>query len=377
MNTAPEPSGALQEPAGDEAPAFFDPYSLPLPRLTEQVAALGGKPVHALRWYRLLHRPGNEFGQADTGPIPNFPRALTARLRLTARPPAITLSGREEATDGTIKLRLALEDGQAVECVLIPGWDRMTLCLSCQTGCRVGCGFCATGQNSGGRNLTTGEIIAQFHHARQAASGPITNLVFMGMGEPLHNWPAVRDTIAIFRDGNAYSISKRRITVSTSGVLGRMGLVPRESRVPIALSLHATTQELRRRLIPTAGKNPLPDLLAELARMARDDNAIIMLQYLLLQGVNDSPQQARELAALAGGLPCIVNLLPFNHIPGTPYRPSPPASTAAFRRILVESGIRVTTRESRGGDIHGACGQLALETARPARNTAPAGEKHP
>ena len=341
----------------------FDPYSLTCPQLSDHVMALGGKPVHARRWFRALHRTE----ETDPGRVPDLGIALADRLRAVMRPARPTLAARLDSPDGTVKLRVNLADGHAVETVLIPEGDRLTLCLSAQAGCAVGCGFCATATLGLARNLTTGEIVGQWHLARGEAARPITNVVFMGMGEPLHNWSAVRDAIAIFNDQAAWGLSRHRITVSTSGVLPRMALPIRESGVALALSLHHTRQEERAALIPLSRRYPLPELISELRRLALEEQAVIMVQYLLLGGQNDSLTHADELAGLLGDFPCHVNLLTYNTVPGLPYGSPEPQVVAAFRDRLRGVGIRVGLRESRGGDIAGACGQLALRTVAPAQ----------
>lgn len=361
-------------------PAFFDPYALPYPMLEARVQALGGAPLHALRWFRRLHRQG----ESDPARAPQLGRALTARLREAARPSALVLQRELPAMDGTRKLTFRLGDGARIESVLIPDKARLTLCLSSQAGCAVGCAFCATAAMGPGRNLSAGEIVGQLLAARALCSGtagagngasepatsepatsgttparPITNLVFMGMGEPLHNWPAVRDAIRIFTDVNGHAFSRQRITVSTAGVLPRMADVIRETGVGLALSLHGTEEQARSALIPLNRKYSIAALLEELARLAREEKARIMIQYLLLEGLNDSVRHARRLWELVGGFPCHINLLTCNAVPGLPYRAPPAEAVGCFKAELLRRGARVYHRESRGADISAACGQLA------------------
>lgn len=349
---APDP--ALETPS--TTAGTFDPADLPYAALEARVLALGGRPVHALRWFRALHR----HGVADPAGVPELGRALTARLWAAVAHRPLRLEATRRAADATVKLRLGLHDGLAVESVLIPDGRRLTLCLSTQAGCAVGCGFCATGTMGLARNLTPGEIVGQYQHARAVAERPITNLVFMGMGEPLHNWPAVRTALGLFTDHNAYGLSRWKITVSTSGVLPRMASVVQEGRVALALSLHGTRDEERSALIPLNRRWPIAALVGELRRLALEADAITMVQYLLLGGRNDSPAHAAELAALLGDFPCHVNLLTYNPTPGLPFEPPAAKRVAAFKDVLRQSGLRVAHRESRGDDIAGACGQLAL-----------------
>ncbi|MDH4247101.1 MAG: 23S rRNA (adenine(2503)-C(2))-methyltransferase RlmN [Deltaproteobacteria bacterium] len=359
----PMPSQSLASPGFglETLEGGFDPFSLPYLALEERVVALGGSPVHARGWFRALHRTG----EADPGQVPNLGVALAVRLRAALRPALPRLSHQVTSPDGTIKLRLELADGLAVEAVLIPEGERLTLCLSAQAGCAVGCGFCATATLGLARNLSAGEIVGQWRLARKVAERPITNVVFMGMGEPLHNWFAVRDAIAIFNDQAVWGLSRRRITVSTSGVLPRMAAPIRDAGVALALSLHHTRQEERAALIPLARRYPLPELMAELRRLVQEERAVVMVQYLLLKGENDSLDHADELAALTGGFPCHVNLLTYNAVPGLPFDSSEPQTLLEFRNRLRAAGIHVGLRQSRGGDIASACGQLAPKSEPP------------
>lgn len=346
--------------APQRSPAPFDPFGLPYPALEQRVLALGGAPVHALRWFRTLHRTGS----ADPARARELGRALTARLEQAAAPrlPVLELGRRGE--DGTIKLRLRLVDGARVESVLIPDGARLTLCVSSQAGCAVGCRFCATAALGLARNLAAGEIVGQFIAARQAAAqaglGCITNVVFMGMGEPLANWPAVRDAVEVLHAPNAHNLSRHKITISTSGVLPRLADVVCQARTGLALSLHATRDEEREALIPLNRTWPIAALMAELKRLALHHGGRIMIQYLLLEGENDTSRHARELWAWVRDFPCHINLLQYNPVPGLTYRRPGAATVVRFKGLLMKLGARVYHRESRGGDIAGACGQLAL-----------------
>jgi len=376
-------TGAL---AGLNSP--FDPFGLPFPALEARVIALGGASLHALRWFRSLHRSGNP----DPGIVPELGRQLTARLQEAIVPSLPQVEQRQESADGTVKLGLVLADGERIESVLIPDGERLTLCLSSQAGCAVGCGFCATARMGLRRNLSAGEIVGQVVRAREQAllstpSGErpagrqITNVVFMGMGEPLQNWPAVRDAVDLLNAPNAYNLSRHKITISTSGVLPRLEAVVRQARTGLAFSLHATRDGDRSELIPLNRIYPLAAVMAELKRLALHHGARIMIQYLLLAGRNDTPEHARELWEWVRDWPCHVNLLEYNPIEGLDHADPLPSgvgngagrlpfgcspfvrpdreTTGRFKAELLERGVRVYHRESRGRDIAGACGQLA------------------
>jgi 23S rRNA (adenine2503-C2)-methyltransferase len=286
--------------------------------------------------------------------------ALSERFALTA--PAIARVQRSR--DGTVKHLWRLVDGELVESVLIPAKDRLTLCISSQAGCAMSCVFCATGWAGYRRQLTVGEIVAQFRGARrwarEAGLGPITNVVFMGMGEPLMNRRAVMSALTLLN--RAYGLGARRITVSTVGVVpGILELAARPEQFRLAVSLHAPNHELRRRLVPLEEKYPLPELFEALRRFEEAGGRRITFEYTLIADVNDSPELAHELAGLVKEFPAHVNLIPYNPIPGPGWRPSPPARIKAFAEILEARGIPVTVREPRGRDIAAACGQLRAE----------------
>ncbi|HEY8483893.1 MAG TPA: 23S rRNA (adenine(2503)-C(2))-methyltransferase RlmN [Longimicrobiales bacterium] len=286
--------------------------------------------------------------------------ALSERFALTA--PAIARVQRSR--DGTVKHLWRLHDGELVESVLIPAKDRLTLCISSQAGCAMSCVFCATGWAGYRRQLTVGEIVAQFRGARrwarEAGLGPITNVVFMGMGEPLMNRGAVMPALTLLN--RAYGLGARRITVSTVGVVpGILELAARPEQFRLAVSLHAPNHELRRRLVPLEEKYPLPELFEALRRFEEAGGRRITFEYTLIADVNDSPELAHELAGLVKEFPGHVNLIPYNPIPGPGWRPSPPARIKAFAGILEARGIPVTVREPRGRDIAAACGQLRAE----------------
>ncbi|MGD8359853.1 MAG: 23S rRNA (adenine(2503)-C(2))-methyltransferase RlmN [Gemmatimonadota bacterium] len=263
--------------------------------------------------------------------------------------------------DGTVKHLWRLHDGELVESVLIPTSDRLTLCISSQAGCAMGCTFCATGLSGFRRNLTPGEIVAQFRASRRWAEnegiGKISNVVFMGMGEPLANRKALFPALTILNQG--YGFGARRITVSTVGLVpGILELAQRPEQFRLALSLHAPESELRRSLVPLEERYPLPTLMEALKAFDAAGGKRITFEYTLIEGLNDHPRLAPKLAELAAGLQAFVNLIPFNPIPHRDWGPSPEERIRTFARILRERGVSVAVRESRGRDIEAACGQL-------------------
>ena len=268
------------------------------------------------------------------------------------------------SVDGTAKHLWRLADGELIESVLIPSRDRLTLCISSQAGCAMACTFCATGWMGYERQLTTGEIVAQYRQARLWAGengyGAITNIVFMGMGEPLMNPKAVFPTLEVLNRG--YGVGARRITISTVGVvpgIERLAEMPEQYR--LALSLHAPDPELREKLIPLERKYPLPRLLSALRRFDEAGGKRITFEYVMIDGVNDSPELADRLAELVGEFKAFVNLIPFNPIPASDWRPTPPDRLEAFARRLERAGVSVHVRTPRGRDIAAACGQLKAE----------------
>lgn len=277
----------------------------------------------------------------------------------------------DRSSDGTVKHLWQLADGELVESVLIPSPDRLTLCISSQAGCAMACTFCATGWSGYRRQLSTGEIVAQFRGARRYARehdlGAITNVVFMGMGEPLMNRKAVMPALTLLNQ--AYGMGARRITVSTVGVVpGILELAERTEQFRLAVSLHAPGHELRQQLIPIEKKYPLPELLESLRQFEAAGGRRITFEYVLIDGVNDGQEQARELAELVREFQSHVNLIPFNPIPGTDWRPTPPERQRAFAETLEARGVPATIRSPRGRDIAAACGQLRAEhEAKPPR----------
>lgn len=323
-------------------------------------------------WTWLFRRGGRDF--SELGGHGRLPAALVQRLLREAaagRPNAVW---EHTSGDGTIKWLLSLADGQRVEAVFIPDGRRGTLCVSSQVGCTLACRFCHTGTQSLARNLTAGEIVGQVLLARdrigdhdRTAETPrrLTNVVFMGMGEPFYNYDAVADAVRVLSDRDGLAISRRRITVSTSGVAPGIERCGGELGVNLGISLHAARDELRERILPLNRRYPLAELMrACRAYPGLSNNRRILFAYTLLDGVNDSDDDARDLVALLGDLPAKVNLIPFNPWPGAPCEPSPRERVRAFQKILLAAGLAATVRETRGDDIAAACGQLRTAGSR-------------
>ncbi len=310
---------------------------------------------------------------ADPAAMTDLSLAVRERLAAEWRFHALDLAELRQSRDGTRKALLRADDGALVESVLIPEERRNTLCLSTQVGCSLACAFCATGAMGLVRNLSTAEIVDQVCRMRELL-GPdeeITNVVFMGMGEPLLNFSALLEALRILVHPRAFAMAHRRITVSTVGVIPKLHPLLEFGPVNLAVSLHAANDDLRDKLVPLNRQFPLADLLQAL----RTDPLVtarrpIFFEYTLIDGVNDSPEQARQLARLLRGLPCKLNVIPMNPHVDCDYRRPAPATLERFTAALHAAGVRVTTRRSRGTDIDAACGQLALRgsaTSRMAR----------
>jgi len=297
----------------------------------------------------------------DFESMTNLPRNEREDLARAFAMVEAEVAGLDRSADGTVKHLWRLEDGELVESVLIPAEDRLTLCISSQAGCGMGCTFCATGFGGLRRNLTTGEIAAQYRTSQRWAHeegyGRISNVVFMGMGEPLANRKALFPALTILNRG--YSLGARRITVSTVGLVpGIEELAKRPEQFRLALSLHAPESELRRTLIPLENRYPLSEIVEALKTFDAAGGKRITFEYTLIRGVNDHAYLAPQLAELAFGLQAFVNLIPFNPIPYQDWRPSSPDRVRMFAKVLEERGVSVAVREPRGRDIDAACGQL-------------------
>lgn len=334
---------------------------------------LGEKRFRAVQLFRWIHQKGAaEFTQMS-----DLAKSLRDKLAGTAVIQALKPISEQASSDGTIKWLFDVGNGDAVETVFIPEDDRGTLCVSSQAGCAVGCRFCSTGHQGFSRNLSTGEIIAQLwyaeHHLRQrlklaAGERAISNVVMMGMGEPLQNYSALVPALRTMLDDHGYGLSRRRVTVSTSGVVPMIDRLRDDCPVAMAVSLHAPTDPLRDQLVPLNRKYPLVELMQSCRRyLEAAPRDFITFEYCMLDGVNDSPEQARELIALVAGpraadrVPCKFNLIPFNPFPASGLKRSPRDRVLAFAKVLQDAGIVTTIRKTRGDDIDAACGQLAGE----------------
>jgi 23S rRNA (adenine2503-C2)-methyltransferase len=301
-------------------------------------------------------------GVEDPDAMTNLPKELRTRLSRDWALHSLEIVRAEHSVDGTIKAALQAEDGSIIEAVLIPEEDRTTLCVSTQVGCPLACSFCATGARGFGRNLRTAEIVDQV--SRMATLLPderhISNVVFMGMGEPLLNLPNVVEAVRTLIHPKGFALAPRRVTVSTAGLVPQIGPLLEAVPVNLAVSLHAATDRVRDELVPLNQRFPLESLIGALRGLPRlSRRHPIFFEYVLIEGVNDQLEDARALAALVEGLPCKVNLIPMNAHSDTGHRPPTPEQASAFMGELVRRGVTTTLRRSRGADIEAACGQLA------------------
>jgi len=342
---------------------------LPRAQLEAFVAQrLDAKPFRARQLMKWIYRRG----AADFSAMSDLAREFRARLGEVAEITVPQIVTEQVSSDGTRKWMLRMDQVQGIETVYIPEPDRGTLCISSQVGCAMDCTFCATAQQGFNRNLSVAEIVGQVWLAQreltegragESADGrprAITNIVFMGMGEPLANYRNVVPAMRIFMDDLGYDLSRRRVTLSTSGLVPQIYKLAEECNVALAVSLHAPNDELRNELVPINRKHPIDELLAACWHYIEQQNGrSVTFEYVMLDGVNDKPEHARQLVRLLKGHPAKVNLIPFNVFPGTRYRRSPAAAIARFRDILNDHGVIATTRKTRGDDIDAACGQLA------------------
>lgn len=324
-------------------------------------AELGEKRFRANQVIQWIH----QYGVSDFAEMTNLSKDLRARLEEAAeiRTPEIVVD--QASNDGTHKWLLRLDSGNSVETVFIPEKGRGTLCVSTQVGCALECSFCSTAQQGFNRNLTVSEIIGQIWVANKALGRDpkgdriISNVVFMGMGEPLLNFDNTVKAIDLLMDDFAYGLSKRRVTVSTSGVVPALDRLKQVSDVALALSLHAPDDELRNKLVPLNKKYPIREVLDACKRYIEGDTRRkVTIEYVMLEGVNDSIDHAKALVKLLKGLPSKVNLIPFNPFPGTQYKRSSEETINRFRDVLIKGGLITITRRTRGDDIDAACGQL-------------------
>ena len=328
-------------------------------------ADLGEKPFRAKQLLRWIHHAGVDDFTAMT----DMSKALRERLPACAAITAPKVLSDAVAADGTRKWLLDVGTGNAIETVFIPETNRGTLCISSQAGCALECTFCSTGRQGFNRNLTVEEIIGQLWLASRALRSraaivaverPISNVVMMGMGEPLANFDNVVTAMRLMLDDAAYGLSRRRVTLSTSGLVPAMDRLRETLPVALAVSLHAPNDELRNELVPINRKYPLKELLAACVRYSeKAPRDFVMFEYVMLAGVNDSVTQARELARLVRKIPCKINLIPFNPFPDSGYVCSSMETIARFRDVLMQAGLIATIRKTRGDDIDAACGQLA------------------
>ncbi|SHI96633.1 23S rRNA (adenine2503-C2)-methyltransferase [Roseomonas rosea] len=338
--------------------------------LTQAVVEFGEKPFRAKQiWHWIYFQGARDFAQMSS-----IAKPMQAKLaeRFTIGRPGVTTE--QTSTDGTRKWLFQMRDKQQVETVYIPEEDRGAVCISTQVGCTLSCRFCHTGTQKLVRNLSAGEIIGQFMAARdsygewptpQSETRMLSNIVVMGMGEPLYNYENIATALKIAMDNEGIALSRRRITLSTSGVVPMMDRAGAELGVNLAVSLHAVTDELRDEIVPLNRKYPIKELLAACHRYPGASNARrITFEYVMLDGINDSEAEARELVRLLHGLPAKVNLIPFNPWPGSPYATSKRAQIERFANILNDAGYSSPVRRPRGKDIMAACGQLKTESER-------------
>ncbi|GGD58575.1 bifunctional tRNA (adenosine(37)-C2)-methyltransferase TrmG/ribosomal RNA large subunit methyltransferase RlmN [Lacimicrobium alkaliphilum] len=332
--------------------------------LRDFLSSIGEKPFRADQIMKWIYQHGvDDFEQMS-----NLNKVLRAKLFEQAEIKAPEIAYLQNATDGTIKFALALSGGQEVEAVWIPESDRATLCVSSQVGCALECTFCSTAQQGFNRNLSVSEIIGQVWRVAKTiglssdtSRRPITNVVMMGMGEPLLNLKNVVPAMDIMLDDFGFGLSKRRVTLSTSGVVPALDMLGDQIDVALAVSLHAPNDELRNEIVPVNKKYPIAQLLDGIHRYLGKSNANqgrVTIEYVMLNGVNDSTDQAHELGRLLKNTPSKINLIPFNPYPGSPYTCSSNSRIDRFSKVLMEYGYTVVVRKTRGEDIDAACGQL-------------------
>jgi len=340
--------------------------------LTAWLANLGEKPFRARQVFHWIH----QAGVTDFTQMTDLAKSLREKLEQHAIVAAPQVNFAHTSQDGTRKWLFEVGVTNGIETVFIPEDERGTLCISSQVGCALECTFCSTGRQGFNRNLSVAEIVGQLwyaHHSLRGADNrtlgapsdrPVTNVVMMGMGEPLANFENVVTALGVMLDDHAYGLSRRRVTVSTSGIVPAMDRLAERCPVALAVSLHAPNDKLRDELVPINKKYPLKELMAACQRyLVHAPRDFITFEYVMLAGVNDRLEHARELVALTRDVPCKFNLIPFNPFPDSGYQKPGAESLRVFRKILQDAGLVVTTRKTRGDDIAAACGQLAGQVA--------------
>jgi 23S rRNA (adenine2503-C2)-methyltransferase len=342
------------------SPAPPDIAELDPNELETLLASSGCEAFHARQIFRWIYR----YGVTDFGRMTDLSRTLRARLQHEFVVSTPRIVSDETSSDGTRKFALELDDGRRIESVFIPDTPAMTFCVSTQVGCAMGCGFCLTGKMGLVRNLTAGEIAGQVRVLAQATGllGQPFNIVLMGMGEPLHNYEATMKALRILHSEHGLSVSPRRVTLSTVGIVPGLERLAQEPLMPnLAISLHATTDAQRTELVPPNKRYPLAAILETCRRFPLKRRNRITFEYVMLNGVNDGPEDARRLGRLLAGIKSKVNLIPLNPAPGIPYERPPDERVNRFAQILADRHITVSVRKSRGRDIRAACGQLIVD----------------
>lgn len=332
--------------------------------LRDYLASIGEKPFRAEQLMKWIYQEG----QSDFSKMTNINKQLREKLVELCEVRAPVISEHQQASDGTIKFAIMLDGGQEVETVWIPETDRATLCVSSQVGCALECTFCSTAQQGFNRNLSVAEIIGQVWRvatfiglSKDTSKRPITNVVMMGMGEPLLNLKNVVPAMELMLDDFGFGLSKRRVTLSTSGVVPALDMLGDQIDVALAISLHAADNELRDELVPVNKKYPIEEFLAAVRRYlakSKANQGRVTIEYVMLNGVNDSTDQAHALARVLQDTPSKINLIPFNPYPGSPYTCSSNSRIDRFSKVLMNYGFTTVVRKTRGDDIDAACGQL-------------------
>lgn len=359
----------MQMPAGPDN--MINLLGLDRAGLERFFAEIGEKPFRARQLLQWIH----QRGVTDFGQMTDLSLALRERLAATAAVTPPRIISEQVSQDGTVKWLMAAEGGNAVETVFIPETNRGTLCISSQVGCMLNCTFCSTATQGFSRNLTGAEIIGQvwqaataLGRARHGERKKITNVVFMGMGEPMLNLDAVEPALGLLRDDLAYGLASKRVTISTAGVVPGIDRMAEGEEFALAVSLHAADNELRTRLVPLNRKYPIEELLAACKRyVSKNQRRSVTFEYTMIDGVNDHPEHARALVKRLSCLASKINLIPFNPFPGTPFRASSEKAIHEFQNITRAAGLITTVRKTRGEDIDAACGQLVGKLLSPSQ----------